>query len=164
MTTKRLSPGFAQTKSIYFCAQPSAMILNTHRQPVIFSPALHYISFYLTHKKNCLISGIITLCFSPKGASIGFQGKRNIKLFPESLLSLLKRIDYITQNTQRFSADNRSFISHIEKKSEVCSIFILIGHRVCVISHAFNQQSRMHTKKETNSPIWYIPPVVLPEL
>lgn len=102
MTTKRLSPGFAQTKSIYFCAQPSAMILNTHRQPVIFSPALHYISFYLTHKKNCLISGIITLCFSPKGASIGFQGKRNIKLFPESLLSLLKRIDYITQNTQRF--------------------------------------------------------------
>lgn len=78
-----------------------------------------------------------------------FRAKKNYNLFPESLSSLLIGIAYVTQNTQ----GNRSLISHIEKKSELCSIFILIGHRVCVISHAFNQQSRMHTKKETNCPI-----------
>lgn len=123
MTTKRLSSGFAQTQSIYFYAKPSAMIQNTPRQPVIFSPALHYISFYLTQGIR-----IKTLCFSRQGAIIGFQGKKIYKLFLESLLI---RIAYVTQNTQRFSADNRSLISHIEKETEVYSIFILTGHRVC---------------------------------
>lgn len=51
MTTKGLSSGLAQTKSIYYCAKPPALMLNTPRQPVIFSLALHYISFYLTPKK-----------------------------------------------------------------------------------------------------------------
>ena len=84
----------------------------------------------------------------------GFQSKKIDKLFPESLLSLLIRIVYVTQNMQRFSADNRSLISHTEKETEVCSIFILILHRTsCAISHAFNRQSRMPTKKETNSRI-----------
>lgn len=70
MTTKGLSSGLAQTKSIYFRAKPPAMMLNTPRQPVIFSLALHYISSYLTPKKKCLISWIITLP--------GISGQKNL--------------------------------------------------------------------------------------
>lgn len=70
MTTKGLSSGLAQTKSIYFRAKPPAMMLNTPRQPVIFSLALHYISFYLTPKKM--------LNFMDYNASRDFRAKKSI--------------------------------------------------------------------------------------